>query len=1105
MKKIVLSFICIILLITLVSAFSFDNKISEKVFTFDGQDIKGNELLELYKPIEIRNSFGFGKTLFQGYLSQHTDYCSNDCSSTIEINLLQDGILIDDIKFQTLKDGKWIVQSINSYQLYINGEEYILGEEVKSGIYTILLEGQKKSYRTVDWQITSQGKLLDSWAIWGNISTGAEAQVFLMDPPDDNISINYYNNLSCSALSNTSYITNMSLYTNSTGSWVLNQTADYTTEYTVWIIADSLLESEFNVNDCTIRKINNSIWKLTSTGTYEVQRAKIMQTLFYNGAILNATNVQKLITSDSDDIGMRGHNITYSVGGGGAATATGTFSDTTNNFGSSFWSDLRARIDGALGGTTSMNAEFAIGNQVNIASLSGCDGGTCINDQDETGTDTSADELDNPTNCEFNYGGGGNSGGSGKAGVLILSIGSIGWSDTGGTFSEIDYTVDHSIPIFSGNESYESFNINIENLTLWACQACDSNGDCGMSLENRTISTELIVPEVSISYPIETNDFHVLIDNETLNWTISDYNLDACWYDYNNTNTTITCNDNTTSFILVEDWYNITLWANDTFGNINSSYLEFSYKVLQNSQTYTYHTYETSSETFSINLTANSSLTEVNLIHNTISHSATLSGGLYNVTFDIPNAVGNKSFYWEFTYADTTINSDSYNQTINNTLLGICNATLTVPYINFTFVDEETLLNINATIDTSTWTYYLGSGTITKELIFSNTTPNDDYTFCLSASNDTLYNTRSVQYSSAGYPQRKYDASSALTNATTNKTLYLLSSADGIYSTIQVVDEQGDKVTGVEVTIERQFSGLWTVVGQETTDSAGAVTFWVNPDYDHRLTFISDDCTDDTVTIRPTQTQYTQQLQCGVGAEIYVTPIEGIKYSRTPAEGLILTGEHNFTFEISSSKDNIINVSMYIVNASDGTILASNWSVCSPSGGTIYTLYTVLSGDNIKGRYYVDLGNGSFLLEGDAHWVNVLGPTAFDGKTGFRTFWNDMIFVFRDWGDDSNTADFNRLVAIFFLMCVSISVLNYHFNIDTMNPGAFMFIIFIVVLMGSMVGGTSSQGFFYFNNLASVEKLGEQGATFINNYILAFFCMIISISYWVNVNRQAQR
>ncbi len=183
-------------------------------------------------------------------------------------------------------------------------------------------------------------------------------------------------------------------------------------------------------------------------------------------------------------------------------------------------------------------------------------------------------------------------------------------------------------------------------------------------------------------------------------------------------------------------------------------------------------------------------------------------------------------------------------------------------------MDEGTSSNVNATIDSSTWSYYLGSGTVTKSLLFSNNSENYYYPFCLSAGNNTMHNTRSLQFASAGYPQRKYDASSDLTNTTTNKILYLLSSADGIYALIQVVDQDGDAVIGAEVTVERDFSGVSTVVGQETTDSAGTVTFWVNPDYDHTFTFVSTDCTGETVTIRPTQTQYTQQLQCGASAQL---------------------------------------------------------------------------------------------------------------------------------------------------------------------------------------------------------------------------------------------
>jgi len=1094
MKNLVLTFVCIIFLISSISAFDFDNKLNEPHFTFDGKSIKGNKLLEQYNPIEIKNSFGYGKTLFQGYLSQHTYHCSDDCSSTLEIKLEEDGVLIEDIIF---KDEKGSLTSIKNYQFFVNDKPYNLNQRLKKGIYQVRLEGEKDYSKTVDWIIKSQGKWINEWAVWGGLFEG--------------------------------------------------------TEYQLSILADSISEAGLEINDVVVTELATGVYKVNTTNADdEISRALIMKTLFFGttGSDPRATiayvNATKIYSRDSRDGGKRGHYLYVSTGAG----YVGTFADTSNNNNCSSWSKITLANVVPSGGQWEMpNGEVL--HQ-----------GVTLGTSDEFGTDTSGDEKTNPTDCEIylNYGGE-----SGNIRVVILSAGEISWTNSPShtdfytdesfpiiTFTEVEVTLNSPINNYNSSSQEVTFNCSTEiignttvsnislwtdqsgnwqqeNITsglsgtsevvtwnhnilsdgnyLWACKGCDDEGNCEFSSENRTIIIDVTYPSIEIDYPISNPSEGFIGENETLNWTIEDTRLDACWYDYNNTNITLTCNDNTTSFELIEDWYNITLWTNDTSGNTNSSFLEWDYKVLINSQSYETSTYETAAETFTVNVTANSSLTTANLVYNTVSHTSTKSGTIYTSTFDIPSSTGDKSFYWDFTYAGSSINSGSYSQFVNTTLFGLCNASvnLTVPYINFTFMDEETLSYINATIDSSTWTYYLGDGTVTKELLFSNNTVNENYAFCFTASNNTLHNSRSIQYASPGYPQRKYDSTSDLTNATTNKTLYLLSSTDGIYSTIQVIDEQGDQVSGVEVTAERQFSGIWTIVGQEITDSAGAVTFWVNPDYDHRFTFISDDCADNTVTVRPTQTQYTQQLQCGIGGDIYVTPIEGIRYSRTPAGGLIVTGEHNFTFEVASSKDNIVNVSMEIVNATNGNLLASNWSSCSTSGGTIYVLYTVGNGDDIKGKYYLDLGNGSFLLEGDAHWINVLGPNAFDGKSGVRTFWKDMVYVFQEWGDDSNTADFNRLIVIFFLMCISLSVLNLHFNIDTMNPGAFMTLLTMIVLMGSLVGGVSSQGFFYFNNLVSISRFGEQGSNFINNYILFFFCFIITISYWLNVNKQAQR
>ncbi|KKK93743.1 hypothetical protein LCGC14_2689830, partial [marine sediment metagenome] len=96
-------------------------------------------------------------------------------------------------------------------------------------------------------------------------------------------------------------------------------------------------------------------------------------------------------------------------------------------------------------------------------------------------------------------------------------------------------------------------------------------------------------------------------------------------------------------------------------------------------------------------------------------------------------------------------------------------------------------------------------------------------------------------------------------------------------------------------------------------------------------------------------------------------------------------------------------------------------------------------------------------------------PTA--GKAGIKTLFQDMKYLINEWGDDEDTADFNRLVVIFFFMSISISALNYHFNMDSMNPGMFLTLLTFFIVMGSIVGGTNptstSHGLFYYNNLTT--------------------------------------
>ncbi len=175
-RILLITLIMSMMMISFVSAFEFDNVKFKQDKTFDGKNIEDNRLLQEYKPIKIVNGFGLGRTLMEGYLSEHTEVCSNDCESIMQIKLGKDTPLVDNVSFLTLQeDGEWIEQSVRDYQFYFKSassdsdwDKYTLGQIVSAGDYEVKLDGDKKPSRTVDWIIKTNGEILDSWAVWGN-------------------------------------------------------------------------------------------------------------------------------------------------------------------------------------------------------------------------------------------------------------------------------------------------------------------------------------------------------------------------------------------------------------------------------------------------------------------------------------------------------------------------------------------------------------------------------------------------------------------------------------------------------------------------------------------------------------------------------------------------------------------------------------------------------------------------------------------------------------------------------------------------------------------------------------------------------------------------
>jgi len=145
--------------------------------------------------------------------------------------------------------------------------------------------------------------------------------------------------------------------------------------------------------------------------------------------------------------------------------------------------------------------------------------------------------------------------------------------------------------------------------------------------------------------------------------------------------------------------------------------------------------------------------------------------------------------------------------------------------------------------------------------------------------------------------------------------LYLLSFADGIYSTIQVVDQDGDKISDVEVTVERQFSGIWTVIGQETTDDAGLVTFWLNPDFVHDFTFTKSGLTTYETSFAPTQTSYSVTLAGGTTTVNDYT--KGMAYTILPSN--------------TSLTNLYIKKRLLLASSISFSATAKRFSICAPS------------------------------------------------------------------------------------------------------------------------------------------------------------------------------
>ena len=566
----------------------------------------------------------------------------------------------------------------------------------------------------------------------------------------------------------------------------------------------------------------------------------------------------------------------------------------------------------------------------------------------------------------------------------------------------IDDVINHTVTNTTASQT--SIGLEVSNNFAdgsynWTCKASDTTGQ-QTTASTRDFTIDATQPVITITDPQNiVYPFSFIGKIHDLNWTISDANLDTCFYNYNSSNVTINCGLNHTTFVLVSNQYNITIHANDTYGNVAQSSVNWSYTISENNQTFTTPVYETQNTSFTLNIsTGGSESVNANLIYNGTLYTSKKIGtdaeAEFITSFDVPLGTGTKQFFWNITHGSTEIHTNKSNQTINELKLTECgNGASGNPHIvDFVAKDEVTDLPLNFTLPNVNWVYWLGSGAVNKSLsnYVNNSVNVSFHDFCINPQDKmAVYQTIDLQYEAVGYPQRRWGATdtrpfNGADITTLNQTLYLLATADGADVTIVVLSASGAAIESVFVNVTRQVGGVNTLVGSGDTGSDGALTFFLNGDFLHTFTFEKEGFPTLVTSFFPTQPTYTIYLGETAGGNETYDFVRGVSTTIRPPLNFLNNGtDYTFEFTLNSTFWTLTDWGFVMRNGS-GTILGSNISSLITGGNLSLALNTANHTSIVMDYFWNIDGNYSNASRG---WA-VLNEDNFG--YGLKTFFDDL-------------------------------------------------------------------------------------------------------------------
>jgi hypothetical protein len=304
--------------------------------------------------------------------------------------------------------------------------------------------------------------------------------------------------------------------------------------------------------------------------------------------------------------------------------------------------------------------------------------------------------------------------------------------------------------------------------------------------------------------------------------------------------------------------HELTIWANDTAGNVGNDSASWEYRGFITNQTFESPVLETATSNYTLDLIlgTNTSFSVGSLFVNGTEQSTgsfttitvpSITTGSVSELFDV---------YWNLTLADT-ISGTTYNnlsstqqQNVTELMFNFCgNGGATTPVLNFTMMDEITNVEINATANATTFeaTFLLGASadSLTKTFSFSNQSVNiSQFDFCVNSEDDVIYTDMQSEYSAIGYTDKNYYLVGATLNGTaTNEIdLFLLQDDEAVEFFITLTQSLAPVADAyIHVAKYSVGEGIYKTVEIDITDTSGKIGAWLDLEKQYRFTVIKDD------------------------------------------------------------------------------------------------------------------------------------------------------------------------------------------------------------------------------------------------------------------------